>query len=247
MITQVTLIAALFAFFIGGIAKGALGIGLSMLSIPVMSTFLPIRDAVAISFFPMVATNFWQMIRSEHLLEAFRRFWLLLVIMIASTWAGTLALVHFSTASISVLLGVVVLLFATYSLLRPAFVVTRQYEPIASVGAGAVGGFFGGLALISGPPIIMLLLALELEKEEFIGAMGLLYFVGLVPGGLLLIHYGVINTSHIVPGLLSFIPVFAGLALGAWIRRRINQVLFRRLLLLTLIFIGLNLVRKGVF
>lgn len=234
-------------FFAAGVSKGALGIGLTMLTIPLLSSVVPIRDAIAISFFPMIVTNFWQMMRGGYLGVAFQRFWPMLVFLIFSTWLGTMALVSFDATVVAALMGLMVTVFALFSLARPTLSVSPRFELPLSIGAGIIGGFFGGLALISGPPIIMLLLALNLRKEEFIGAIGLLYFVGLLPGGILLPAYGVLGTQHIIPGLLSLVPVLLGLVLGEWIRSRINQQLFRTLLLLALLAIGLNLIRQGIF
>lgn len=241
------LLLAFTIFFFAGISKGALGIGLTMLTIPMLSSLVSIQDAIAISFFPMVVTNFWQMVRGGNLGIALRRFWPLLVVLIFSAWLGTLALVGWSAEIVSILMGGMVIAFALFSLARPTLSLGPRLELPVSIAAGAIGGFFGGMALISGPPIIMLLLALKLRKEEFIGAIGLLYFFGLLPAGVLLPYYGVLRTEHIVPGLLSLVPVLAGLLIGEWIRSRINQTLFRNLLLVSLLAIGLNLVRRGVF
>ena len=50
-----------------------------------------------------------------------------------------------------------------------------------------------------------------------------------------------------IPGLLTLIPVLASLALGQWVRGKINQDRFRKVLLISMVLIGLNLIRRGIF
>ena len=50
-----------------------------------------------------------------------------------------------------------------------------------------------------------------------------------------------------IPGLTSLIPVGAALLLGQWVRGRIDEVRFRKVLLVSMVVIGLNLIRRGIF
>jgi uncharacterized membrane protein YfcA len=47
--------------------------------------------------------------------------------------------------------------------------------------------------------------------------------------------------------LLACIPVVAGMVIGTMVRGRINEILFRKILLITLVVIGLNMIRRAVF
>jgi uncharacterized membrane protein YfcA len=245
-LTLPALAVAILALALGGFAKGVLGVGLPMVAIPILSTFLPIRDVVAIIYFPILATNIWQAFAGGYMTATLRRFWPMLLVMMATIWLGTLALVELDAGLVSILLGIAVAVFAAASLVNPQFRVAPRFELSASLVAGAVGGFFGGLALIGGPPVIMLMVALHLKKEEFIGAMGLFYLAMLIPAAFTLTGLGVLEMRHVVPGLLSLGPVFAGLALGQWLRGRIDQDLFRKVLLTSMVLIGLNLIRRGL-
>lgn len=242
-----SLTIAVAALALGGFAKGVLGVGLPMVAIPILSTFMPIREVVAIIYFPMLATNLWQAFDGGYMGAAVRRFWPMMIVMLATIGLGALSLVRLETGPISILLGCAVALFALTSLINPRFTVTPRWELPASLAAGAIGGFFGGLALIGGPPIIMLMVALHLKKDEFIGAMALFYVAMLIPSGFILAGLGVIEMRHVLPGLATVVPVMAGLALGQWLRGRIDQERFRKILLASMVVIGLNLIRRGLF
>jgi uncharacterized membrane protein YfcA len=245
--TAFTLALVLFALALGGFSKGVLGVGLPMVAIPILSTFAPIRDVVAVLYFPILATNVWQAFTGGYLTVTLKRFWPMLLFMLATIWLGTWSLVRLDAAVISVLLGFAVTIFAAISLVKPNFRVSERLERPASLLAGAVGGFFGGMALIGGPPVIMLMVALHLKKEEFIGAMGLVYLTMLIPAGFTLTSLGVLESRHVIPGLITLIPVLASLAIGQWVRGKIDQDRFRKVLLISMVLIGLNLIRRGLF
>lgn len=242
-----SLALAVPALMLGGFAKGVLGVGLPMVALPLMSTVMPIRDAVAILYFPILATNAFQLIQGGYMVSAFKRFWPLLLTLSIFVCIGAASLVSLDVRSISILLGVAVAVFALMSLLKPSFRIPARWETPAGVLAGGAGGFFGGLALIGGPPVIMYYVALHLKKDEFIGSISLVYLLTLVPAGISFVALGVLETRHVAPGLATFVPVFAGLAIGQWLRSRIDHETFRKVLLGAMVVIGLNLVRRGLF
>lgn len=246
-LTVASLLIAAAVLALGGFSKGLLGVGLPMVAIPVLSTFMPIRDVVAVIYFPMLATNLWQAFQGGYLTVTIKRFWPMLLVMCVTIWLGTLSLVRLDAATISVLVGIAVAAFAAMSLAKPQFRIPPRWEQPASIGAGVVGGFLGGMALIGGPPVIMVLVALHLKKEEFIGAMGLIYLAMLIPAGVSLTSLGVIESRHVLPGLAALVPVLAALALGQWVRGRVDQERFRKILLGAMVLIGLNLIRRGIF
>ena len=77
--------------------------------------------------------------------------------------------------------------------------------------------------------------------------LALIYTVTLIPIGALYVGYGVLREEHAPLALLATLPVFLGMLLGQWVRGRIDQEPFRKVLLLVLVVIGLNLIRKAVF
>lgn len=246
-LTPWTIFIAVLVLVIGGVSKGLLGVGLPMVATPILSNFAPIPDVVAVMYFPVICTNLYQALAGGRFSSTIQRFWPMLLAMLASTPMGTYALGQLSTATVSVLLGLAVAVFAGTSLARPSLRVSPRWERPVSVAAGATGGFFGGLALIGGPPVIMMMVALHLKKEEFIGAIGLVYLTMLIPAGISLVSFRVLTTHHILPGLISLVPVGAALLFGQWVRGRIDEQRFRKVLLISMVVIGLNLIRRGLF
>jgi uncharacterized membrane protein YfcA len=93
----------------------------------------------------------------------------------------------------------------------------------------------------------MLFIMLRLPKETFIQATGTIWFAASIP---LLIGYrqnGILDDSTAVLSLAACLPSFLGLWVGTWVRGKIEQESFRKVLLVVFFLIGLNLIRRAIF
>ncbi len=241
-----TLMVSAAALLAGGLAKGMLGVGLPMIAVPLLSTFILVPDAVALVYLPVLVTNIWQAFQGGYFRIALGRFWPMLIFIVAGTWLGARMLVTIDPVVLAAILGTIVIAFSLTSLTQPHFRVPERHELWISLVVGLIAGFLGGLSLFIGPAIIMFLVALHLKKEEFIGSVGLVYTATLIPIGALYVGYGVLREEHTLLALLATVPVLLGMLLGQWVRGRIDQERFRKTLLVMLVVIGLNLIRKAV-
>jgi uncharacterized membrane protein YfcA len=91
----------------------------------------------------------------------------------------------------------------------------------------------------------MYLLALNLSKEEFVAAVGLIWFCGSIPLVVSYAFYGILRSEVAIWSGLAIVPTFMGMLLGQWIRRQVNQITFRKILLCGLALLGINLVRRA--
>jgi uncharacterized membrane protein YfcA len=246
-LTTSTILIACAALMLGGFAKGMLGVGLPMVATPIISTFAPIPEVIAVMYFPLLTANAYQAITGGHLTVTFRRFWPMLFTIAILVPVGTYSLVRFSAGTVAVILGIAVAVFALASLVKPTLHIPQRLERPFSLVAGAVGGYFAGMVLIGGPAVVILMVALRLKKEEFVGTVGLVYLFLLIPAGLSLTSMGVIRSEHIIPGLLALVPVGAALLVGKWLRGKFDQEKFHTILLVSMVLIGLNLIRRGIF
>jgi uncharacterized membrane protein YfcA len=241
------LVAAAAALFAGGLAKGVLGVGLPMIALPLLYTSVPIREAVALMYGPILVMNVWQTFQGGYFRMALRKFWPMMAAVVAGTWLGAKTLVAIDSQSLQVIVGITVAAFSLVNLLQPKLTVPDRHRLWLSLVVGLIGGFFGGLTLFVGPAVIMFMVALRVPKDEFIGTIALVYLLGIIPTGITYAAEGVLRAEHIVPTLIACVPVFVGMLAGQWIRGRINEETFRKVLLVALVLIGLNMVRQGLF
>jgi hypothetical protein len=245
-LTPYTFVVVLLALSAGGAVKGILGIGLPMVAVSIMATVVPVTSAVAVVFLPMILSNLWQAYAEGYHQVAFRRFWPLLIGLAAGTLIGSQVLVRADPDKVILFLGLVVIGFCASSLFQERFRVPAAWEPWLAPLVGLGAGFVGGFSAFFGPLMVMYLVALKLERDEFVGSVALANFTGAVVlyGSLALM--GRLALPDLTASALALVPVLACMEVGRRLRRRIEAEMFRRVLLLALLVMGLNLVRRSV-
>ena len=94
--------------------------------------------------------------------------------------------------------------------------------------------------------MMMFFVLLGLEKEDFIRTAGFVWLLASIP---LVIAYsmnGILTAETASLSALACLPAFLGMWLGQRLRRRIDQESFRKLLLIALFLVGLNLIRRAL-
>lgn len=234
------------SFFLGGFVKGTIGIGLSLVAIPVLSLSLPPYRAIALVVVPVVLSNLWQAWESRIDREQLRRFLPLILALMASTAATvkfTLGLPHHV---LGLMIAFSVLLAITLMVWRPELRVAPEREPRWSVAVGGLSGMMGGVSAQTGPLIITYLMALRVDRENFVGCMSIIYLCNAVPLYASLYWYGRLGTSELALSGFALLPMWGGLLLGRACRGRIGEAGFRRLLLTVLGGLAVALVFKSL-
>lgn len=229
---------------VAGLVKGIAGIGIPLVGVSLLSIVLTVPQAVALLPVPIIVANTWQTVAGGMFLATCRRYALLIAAMGVGTFAGGAMLSSVNPTLLTGVLGVVVLLFATAELARFRIRVPMQHQRLAGAAAGLVGGVLGGLSGIFGPPVIMFLASLELNKEAFVATISAIYLITGVLLGAMLASYGIASTRELAWSALATVPLFAGLAVGQFTRRLVSEALFRKVLMTLLLLIGLNMVRR---
>ena len=104
------------SFFIAGMVKGTLGLGLPTTAITILTFFLPPLDAVMINVIPVLILNSWQYYQAEDHLFVVKKYWRLAAWMIVSLAAFSFVTVHLSSELIKLWIGVGILSFLVTNL-----------------------------------------------------------------------------------------------------------------------------------
>jgi uncharacterized membrane protein YfcA len=113
--------------------------------------------------------------------------------------------------------------------------------------AGALGGLLGGISTIWGPPMMMYFVMLKLDKDTFVRTVGLAWFSLAVPLTFAYWRNGIFAGDIIGLSFAACVPGMIGIRIGEKIRDKIDQETFRKVMLVILFIIGLNLIRRAVF
>lgn len=232
------------ALFAGGVVKGVTGMGLPLVAVPLMALVTDVAVVLPIIAVPTVLSNVVQVWQAGRLREAAWRFWLVYLTIAAGAWVGAGLVSVADGEFLRLIVGVVVIVLALFSLAGIAPDVSPGAERWLGPVAGVATGVLGGLTSIFSPPLAMFLLALRVDRDLFISAMGVGMLTGTatLTGGLA--RYGLLGPEQLVFATAALAPVIAGQSCGAWMRGRIGAETFRRAVLAVLLAVGVTLVWK---
>lgn len=231
-----------------GFVKGAVGFAMPLIMISAFSAFLPPELALAGLILPTLVTNISQ---------AFRQGWRAALCTLQLYWrmiAATVVFIVISAQFVGVIpkaaflfgLGLPVTLFAGAQLLGRSLALRLEHRTRAEWVLGAVGGLYGGVSGVWGPPVLIYLLSIGADKRESLRMQGVIFLIGAAV--LLAAHLqsGVLNTQTLPFSAALVMPAALGMALGQWVQDRLDQARFRRWTQGLLVLTGLNLMRQAL-
>ena len=236
------------ALVVGGVVKGVVGLGLPIVTMAILLNFMPPLVVLGLLVAPILVTNLWQASRSGNLLEPLRRFWPMIVTALIFLFIGAELIVGMDTQVLFAVLGCFVVVFSATNLMKPRVHPLKPgTEKWAGPLAGALGGFLGGISTIWGPPMMMYFVMLKLPKDAFVRTVGLAWFSLAVPLTFAYWRNGIFAGDVIALSFAACVPGMIGIRIGEKIRDKIDQETFRKVMLVILLIIGLNLIRRAVF
>lgn len=235
------MVAALAA---GAVVKGATGMGLPLIALPVLTTFFGLQHAVGLMCVPLIFTNAWQVwrFRAERRDDRMAFLPLFLAGGVVGVGLGTWALTSLPERAVVLGLGVILLCYVALRLVAPHFVVgpvlARRAGPLAGMGGGILQGATG----ISAPIGVTFIHAMSLGRDAHVFAvstMFLLYALVQVPA---LAIAGVMEPQWLLEGVLALIPILIFMPVGQALAGRMSRKAFDRMILIFLGVIGLKMV-----
>ena len=240
--------AAMAVTLFAGFVKGAVGFAMPLIMVSAFNGFLPPELAVAGLILPTLITNLSQSTRQGlpaawESVIAYRRFLIGTVVFIILS--APLLTVIPRTAYL-LILGIPVTAFAALQLAGVPLALPIRHRARAEWGLGVVGGMFGGISGIWGPPLLVYLLSTGAGKLETVRVQGVVFLIGAV--ALLAAHLrtGVADAASLGFSAALVVPAMVGMFAGYKLQDRLNQVQFRRWTQILLVLTGLNLVRQAV-
>ena len=240
--------AALAITLFAGFVKGAVGFAMPMILVSGFAVFLPQEMALAGLILPTLATNLSQAFRqgagpAVETARTYRRFLTATVICIAvsAPFADAIPRVVYL-----LMLGIPISLFAALQLMGRSLAIKLHHRARAEWALGVVGGLYGGISGIWGPPLLVLLLSTGADKVTAIRAQGVVFLIGAVALVLSHLGTGLANAQTLAFSAALCLPALAGLYAGYAIQDRLDQQRFRRWTQALLVLTGLNMVRQAL-
>lgn len=236
------ILTAIFAVLITGISKGGLG-GLGLFAVPILSLSISPVQAAGIML-PILIVMDWISV------WAYRKHWnkRLLVLLLPGALLGIavggLLADRVSEDFVRGCVGVIAVLFPIYAVagarLRTGEDWLKDNRPMAWL-SGSVAGFTSFVAHAGGPPFKAYVLPQNLEKRIYAGTAVMFFFVvnavKLVPYAML----GQFDKTNLTTSaaLIPLAPI--GVLIGVWLVKRINQIIFYRIMYSLIFITGVKL------
>ena len=243
---DLTMLAACFgAFFCGGFIKGLAGMGLPLTAIALMTQFLELSIAVPLLIIPILITNAIQAIDGGNFLLLIRQFWLLIISACITTFLGVYILDRADPFYLLMILGCVVVIYSLINLFALRVKISSSHHGWLSPLIGLAAGFMSGMTGVIAIPTVLYLQALQLKKDMFVQALGIIFFIGGLFLVIALYIGGHLNTSNFSVSILAMFPAVAGSYCGRKLRQYLPEEQFRTIIFIFLSIVGLNLIRKA--
>jgi len=234
---------------IAGMVKGAIGFALPLIMIAVLPSFMSAQTALAALILPVLVTNAHQTFRFgwARAYASGRRFWRIIVTTLIGIVISAPFVVMLPQDVMFLLLGSAVLVFSLLQISGWAPDIPRNRRAAVEYLTGLIGGLYGGISGVWGPPTIVYLLATKTEKREMVSVMSVIFTVGGIM--LLLVHLksGLMNAQTLPFSMAMVVPATLGLFIGYRVQDRLDADKFRRYALIMLCVSALNLLRRGMF
>jgi uncharacterized protein len=160
---------------IGGTVKGALGIGLPLVSVPLTAQFLDLPVVIGLLTVPMIATNIGRTFEGGGTVGALRYLWPIMAALMLGTLAGVRLLIGMDRYLLYGIVGSALELLAGMMLCRPHVQLSPRTEGWAGPTVGFMSGLLGGMSGLFGPLLVVYLVGLGVDPDRFVKYNSILF------------------------------------------------------------------------
>jgi len=108
-------------------------------------------------------------------------------------------------------------------------------------------GLTTGVTSIYTMPFVFLIQSLNYSKDQIIQLMGLTFFIFASIQFILFSSFNMINLDKLLLSSISCVPILAGVYFGGFLRKKLSEILFKKLFNYMLGLMGLILISKIIF
>jgi uncharacterized membrane protein YfcA len=227
------------AFLLAGFVKGVIGLGLPTVSMGLLAVTMAPGQAIAIVIVPAIVTNVWQTFGGPYLRDIIRRLWPLMAGTVIGIWLNAGLLTGPYAPYGTVILGVLLIIYAIMGLTKLQFSVAPRNEKWIGGVVGLITGVVSAGTGVQVFPSMPYMQAIGMEKDELVQALGVFFTVATVALAFNVTASGLLTAATALPGAIAMAASFAGMFIGQALRSRMQPETFRHWFLIALIFLGL--------
>ncbi len=233
-------------FFVAGLVKGTLGMGLPTIVLGVLAAPLGLKEAIGFMLLPSLCANIWQGLVGGAFLELLRRFWAFFLAAVFGIGIGVAILAGGRNDILLGILGAVLCVYVVITLTHKKLPPPKpEGERWFGPAAGGLGGVMFGMTGVFIVPGILYLQALGLKRDVLVQAMGMSFLIITITIFAFMTRWQLLDGDQVLISGLAILPMFTGIALGYYCRRHISETAFRRIILIGLLISGIHLLSRA--
>ncbi len=235
-----------FGLALGAFVKGLTGMGLPLVAVPFLASFLGAEHAVVVMQIPGLVSNAWLVWRHRGEARGIPLRYDLFLPAVVMTVVGVWFLDTATDNATILLLAIVVAAFLALLLFNPSFRLDGRIGRIATPVASAVGGFVQGAAGVSGPLFSTLIMSFRLRKEAYVFYNGLMFGLFNLIQIAVMFGFGMWTWQRFFEGCLALIPLFVFQYIGMRMMGRISPRVFNGAVVAIIVVMEIKLVWEGI-
>lgn len=211
------IIMTFIIIMISGAIQGITSFGFSLVAVPLLGMFLPLKEFVPVLVLYSLLMNLMLFFKVEGNFNV-KRIMTLVAVGTVSTFGGVYLLKYINDNTLKLVVGIIIIISAVVMILGYRINIKNKF--VGDIVAGFFSGLLNGSVSLSGPPVILLLSNEDAEKNTFRKTLTTFFLVlnfMSLPAFFLngLITQGVVN--------MAFYNIFA-LAIGTFIGLKIGNL-----------------------
>jgi len=229
--------------FFASLTQVVSGFGLALLAVPLLSFFVSMQTVVVLVVLFSLLVNLVVVLGTRASLKL-KEIWLLLLFSLLGIPVGILFVKMANPNVVKMIVGAMTL--TTALLIMRGTRIQIRSNTVAMGITGFLSGFLNGSISMSGPPVVLFLANRGDRKDLFRGNLSA-FAVGL--NFITLISFAAtgVLTTGIIRSVLELLPsVIIGTAVGAVVTKRIDEVVFRKIVLVLIIITGVAAIATGL-
>ena len=232
-------------FFLGGLVKGTIGVGLPTVTLTLLSFFFDIKDSISFILIPVILTNLVQMLDGKELKSIFQQTKFFLVTSVVFVIPGFLVLRAINSNTILLILASLLVLNSCLVLFNKIITIKRHTSFQTQFWIGALTGITTGVTSIYTMPFIFLIQSLKFNKEKLIQLMGLSFFLYSLTQFTLFYSFSMINEKVLLFSSVACVPIIFGVISGKYLRKVLSEQAFKLLFNYMLLISGIIIIIKS--
>lgn len=240
------ILALCLTLFFASTVHGAIGFGFGMISTPIIALFTDMQTTILYMLIPTMGANILSILSEGKFLEALRKFWFIITLMVIGSALGTVLLLYTNSDLFKLLLAAIIFLYLLQSVVKIEATFVSKYPRSSTYGLGIFGGMLSGLTNIVAPLMIMYTLELKYTRKDTVQLSNLCFLFTKIGQITVFLLHGSFTFEDFNISMIGLAATFIGMFLGIKVKKLIDAKLYVKILKVLLFIIASMLVIQTI-